>query len=357
MRGVGERAPVWFHGASVGDMRALAPLVAAVAAARPTMPAHVSATTRDGRRLARRLFPAATHSRPPLGPWPGRALDRIGPRLIVLEYLELWPAWIAAAARRRIPVAVVDGRVTHRSLRIRPLLARAAGRLALFCARTEADAAAARALGVAPDRIRVTGNGKYDGVPLAPPAPDEALCAAIGAREVVVGSLHPDEERPALEALADSGLRAVVAPRYPRRADAILRFARRRGITAARRTASSPAAQWVVLDTIGELAAAYAIAPVAIVGGTFGRRDGQNLVEPAAHGRPVIHGPRIANVAVEAAALAGRGGWPAPDWPAACALARARLADPGPDPRPALVGLTGATARNLDALLPFLDSL
>lgn len=338
-------------------MRALAPLIAAFAAARPGWHRHVTATTAGGRQLARQLFADCSIGRPPLGLLPTRALARIAPRLIVLEYLELWPAWIAAAHRAGIPVAVVDGRVTHRSLRIRRWLHRAAGRLTLFCARTEADAAAARALGVQADRILITGNGKYDGVPLAPPQPSAALSAAIGDREVVIGSLHPDEERAALEALAASGLTALIAPRYPRRAAAILRFARRHGITARRRSDAAPAtARWIVLDTLGELAAAYAIAPVAIVGGTFGRRDGQNLIEPAAHGRPVIHGPRTANVAVEAAALAGRGAWPVPDWPAAFDTARARLADPGPDPRPALATLTGATARNLDALCAILDS-
>lgn len=357
----GGARPIWFHGASVGDMRALAPLLAAFGAARPHIPAHVSAMTADGRRLARRLFPHATIGRPPpdLPPLPGRALDRLRPRLIVLEYLELWPAWVAAAHRRAIPVAVVDGRVSHRSLRIRPLLRRAAGRLALFAARTPADAEAAIALGVPAARVRVAGNGKYDGVPRDPPRPDAALSAALalpGGAEVIVGSLAPAEEGPALAALAASGRRAIIAPRYPRRAAAILRAARRLGVEARRRSdGPGGAARWVVLDTVGELAAAYALAPVAIVGGTFCRREGQTLLEPAAHGLPVVHGPRTANVAVEVAALAGRGGHPAPDWSAALAMVGRLLRDRGPDPRAAIGHLQGATGRNLDALLSILD--
>lgn len=355
--------PIWFHGASVGDMRALAALVRLFGETHPEIPAHITAMTADGRSLARRLFPGRPIERPPIDIWPlpGRALDRVRPRLVVLEYLELWPAWVAAAHRRGIPMAVVDGRVSHRSLRIRPLLRRAAGRLALFCARTEADARAAAALGVEPDRIHITGNGKYDGVPLTPPAPSpelrHALATASHPLDVVIGSLAPSEEKPALEALARTGLRALVAPRYARRAAAILRAARRLGVSADLRSTGPGAdpGRWVVLDTVGELAAAYALAPVAIVGGTFCRREGQTLVEPAAHGRPVIHGPRIANVAAEVAALDGRGAHPVDGWPAAFDRAARLAVDPGPDPRPALVGLTGASRRNLDALRTILD--
>lgn len=337
-------------------MRALAPLVTAFGEARPDWRRHVSAVTRGGQQMAAQLFEGCSRGPAPIGLWPGRAVARVAPRLLVLEYLELWPAWIAAVTRAGGRVAVVDGRITRRSLRIRPLLRRAAARLDLFCARTEADAAAAEALGVAPGRIRVTGNGKYDGVPLAPPVPSAALRAAVGPRDVVIGSLHPDEEGDALTALASSGLRALIAPRYPRRAAAIERRARRLGVAVGRRSVGAADARWAVLDTIGELAAAYALAPVAIVGGTFGRRGGQTLIEPAAHGVPVIHGPQIGNVAVEAEALAERGAWRVGDWRQACVMASDRRLDPGPDPRPALARLTGATGRNLDALLCILDS-
>lgn len=351
------RADVWLHGASVGDARALLPLVAALRAARPALRLLITAQTAGGRAVARQLFPDLPVAAPPLDlpPLPARALAAVRPRLVVLEYLELWPAWIAACARAGVPVAVVDGRITRRSLRVAPLLRATAGRLALFCARSEADADAALRLGVSPERVVVHGNGKHDGAPAAPPAPTADLRAAVGDVDLVLGSLHPDEEAAALPALAAVGHRALVAPRYPRRAPAILAAARRLGVSARRRSEHGPPARWIVLDTLGELAAAYALGRVAVVGGTFGRRDGQNLVEPAAHGRPVVHGPRVGNVAEEAAALAGRGAEVVPDWPAAFARADALLAAPGPDPRPALAALRGATARNLRSLLDLLD--
>ncbi len=350
----GRAAPadVWLHGASVGDLRALAPLVQALEAR--DLRLHLTAQTAGGRAIAHQLFGRWPVSAPPLD-CPRRALAALRPRLVVLEYLELWPAWLAACHRAAVPVVVVDGRVSHRSLRIKGLLRPWARHLAAFCAQTAADGAGARALGVPADRVHVCGNAKHDGARQAV-APSAALRAAVGAVDVVVGSLQPDEEAAALAALAASGLRALIAPRYPERSRAICRRAARLGVSARRRTeAPAGAAQWIVLDTLGELAAAYALGAVAVMGGTFGRRDGQNLVEAAAHGRPVIHGPRVGNVRVEAEALAGLGGWPVQGWAEAFAVAQARLITPGPDPREALGGLTGATARQLAVIEPWLD--
>ncbi|MCB9544892.1 MAG: hypothetical protein H6706_03245 [Myxococcales bacterium] len=320
-------ADVWLHGASVGDARALAPLVAALRAARPDLRLLYTAWTTGGLAMARQLFgDVPVHPVPISVVWgPRRALAAVRPRLVIWEYLELWPAWVAACRRAGVATMVVDGRVSHRSLRIRPLLARAAASLDAFSARSPGDAERAARLGVRPAALRVDGNGKHDGVAVSPPSPAPDLAAAVGRVDVVVGSLHPDEERAALGALAATGLRALIAPRYPRRAPALLRQAAALGVEAARRTSPRPGAPWVVLDTVGELAAAYALAPVAIVAGSFGRRGGQTLVEPAAHGRPVIYGPATANIAEEAAALAGQGGYPVADW---------RGLRPGRAPRP-----------------------
>lgn len=352
---------VWFHGASVGDMRALAPLVARIDG--EGHPWVVSAQTTSGRAMARQLWPKAAVGSPPLdlAPWPGRALAAARPALVVLEYLELWPAWMAACARQGVPVVVVDGRVSVRSLRVRRWLAPTAARLSWFCAQTPGDAERAAALGVHPDRISVTGNGKHDGASAPPPVPSEALRAAVGGVDLVLGSLNADEEAEALPALAASGLRVLIAPRHPARVAPVLAAARRLGVTAARRSAGGATdARWIVLDTVGELAAAYALAPVALVGGTFCDREGQNLVEAAAQGRPVVHGPRVANVAVEAAALAGRGATAVDTWAQAvvAVAARAHAARAGqtldPDPRPALASLRGATDKNRACLARWL---
>jgi len=271
-----------------------------------------------------------------------------------LEYLELWPSWIRACARYDVPIVVVDGSVSHRSLRIAPLLRRAAGQIATFCAQTLCDAENARKLGVPSDRIRIHGNGKYDGLIGQPPALNMELSENVGLVDVVVGSLHPDEEKGALEALAGCPYRVLFAPRYPQRTPALIRRARSLGIEMGRRSLGARGHRWVVLDSMGELAAAYALGKTAIVGGTFGRRGGQNLIEPAAHGLPVIFGPHHPRIILEVSALRDRGGWLATDWRDAAALVGRRLLDPGPDPRLSLDILKGATDRNLEVLLPYL---
>lgn len=345
---------VWLHGASAGDVRALHPLIDALQTARPRLTLHLTCMTRTGLAMADRLGLVCTRAPTPVGPPIQRAMRRLRPRLVIWEYLELWPGWVRAGARIGARMMVVDGRISARSLGIRPLLASAAGRLDRFCARSEADAENARRLGVRADRVVVCGNGKHDGM-VDPPQPSEALIAAVGPVDLVVGSLHPDEEVAALRALAETGLRVLIAPRYPKRVPALLGLARRLNVSA-RRSRTPGVARWVVLDTMGELAAAYALAPVAIVGGSFGRRGGQTLVEPAAQGCAVIHGPRIANIREEVAALAGRGAVAVADWPAAVAATLRLRATPGPDPRPALAALRGATARHLAYALDLLDA-
>lgn len=344
------QADIWLHGASVGDARALAPLIAALGEHRLLL----TVGTASGRAVARGLYPhLPVHPRPvDCPPWPARALRQVRPRVVVLEYLELWPAFMRACARADVPVVVVDGRVSHRSLRVRGLLRATAARVSRFCAQTPGDAARAAQLGVPPDRISVTGNGKHDAA-AAYPMPSAALAAAVGPVDVVIGSLHPDEEAAALPALAASGLRALIAPRYPRRVPALEARARGLGVSTSRRSAGG-GGRWVLLDTLGELAAAYALGQVAVIGGTFGRREGQNLVEPARHGRPIVHGPRVANVRLEVDALAGRGASQVSSWAEAFSVARAKLTAPGPDPRLALPSLSGATARHLAALAPYL---
>lgn len=351
---------VWLHGASVGDARALGPLLGALGTT-PLGPAlRLTIGRAAGRAAAGGWYPGLPVDVPPwpFGPAADRYLARHRVGLLVLEYLELWPSWVRAAARRRIPVAVVDGRVTARSLRIAPLLRRAAGRIALFCAQAPEDAAGAIALGVPPDRVHVTGTGKHEHV-AAPPAPSPELTAALGRFDVVVGSLNPAEVGAATSALAAFRGRILFAPRYTASVPALVAAARRHGRRCRLRSAGAGEAEWVILDTVGELAAAYALGRFAIAGGTFCAREGQNLVEAAAHGKPVIHGPRIAHVREEAAALAGRGGHAVDGWSAAVCRLEALCAGEVAtgDPRAALGALRGAVARQMQLMRPFLEAV
>ena len=358
----GTAAPrIWLHGASVGDARALGGLLARLQSDFPSLAPLLTVGRAGGREAARRWYPGLDVRPPPLpfATATSRFLRRNGVRLLVLEYLELWPGFVAACDAAGVPVVVVDGHVTHRSLRIRPLLHRAAGRIALFCAQTAEDATAAAALGVPPDRIHVTGNGKHDRV-TEPASPSAELRAALGRFDVVVGSLNRDEESALAIAFRGFPGRMLVAPRDVRRAAPLVAALRAGGASVAlRSTPGAAEAQFAVLDTVGELAQAYALGRVALVGGTFCRREGQNLIEPASHGLPVVHGPRTGNIRAETLALDGRGAIQVASLVEAAGVVQQLLAGASAsiDPRPALLTLTGAVGRQTRLLRPFLDAV
>jgi 3-deoxy-D-manno-octulosonic-acid transferase len=177
----------------------------------------------------------------------------------------------------------------------------------LFCMQTTEDAQRIIALGAPADRVRVTGNLKYD-LPALEDAPEpaalrETLGLPSGVRLVVAGSIHRGEDEPVLEAFrtvaSSRALCLLVAPRHPERLDEVQRAIGRAGIPCVRRSLlpGQPACAGgaILLDTMGELGRLYAAAAVVFVGGSLIPHGGQNILEPAAHGRPVIHGPHMGN--------------------------------------------------------------
>ncbi|MBM4384226.1 MAG: 3-deoxy-D-manno-octulosonic acid transferase [Deltaproteobacteria bacterium] len=307
---------IWIHGASVGEARVGARIARALAQRGEA--AAASATTLAGRAQWRALAPDAVAGLAPLDhPWCAeRALARVGPELLVLVETELWPSWIARAHARGVRVALVSARISERSFpryrRARFLLARTLARIDAIGARSERDAERFAALGAEPSRVSVTGDLKLEPDP-APAliAPD--LAARLGDVPLIVaGSTHAGEEEAALAALAATeaaGLRAalVLAPRDVARAGEVLALARGRRVRTRSAGEGAPlrAGEVLVLDTLGELAALWARADVAFVGGSLAPGPGgHNLLEPAQHGRLVLHGPHVAN-AREAAELLG----------------------------------------------------
>jgi 3-deoxy-D-manno-octulosonic-acid transferase len=315
----GSRRPVWLHGSSAGDIVALLP-IARVCAAEAGCPPVVSTWTRSGAEMAAaRLGRSATIIRAPLDlAGPVRAVvDRLRPALVVLECLELWPRLVSTCHARGVPVAVVNGRLSSRSLRryqrARWLFEPCFRGIARVVARTPEDARRFVEAGVPAGRVTIGANTKYASlelrqVALSPTAPQGA--------KVVLGSLHAAEERvlfplipsllaaPALEEL-------VVAPRYPHQAEATRRRLRRAGVAEGRVGGAKPgrrAPRVVVLETMGHLAQHYADARVAFVGGSLIRHGGHNLVEPASMGCPVLFGPHTFNCAQEARLLIERKG-------------------------------------------------
>lgn len=325
-----ERPRVLVHGVSVGEIKAAQSIVGAL---QDRYEVVVSAFSDTGLEVAGQLFPGVTIVRYPFDflPLVRRFWARIRPDHVLLMELEAWPCFLREANRRGAPVAVVSGRITEESFRRYRMFGSLPefGRISLFAAQDEAYAARFRALAGSCERVVITGNVKIDGLrSLESSEPDPAveelrwtagLDDVDGSRLVVLaGSTHEPEEAlflaAALEAVPDA--RLVIVPRHPERgsgvaselagalgadrAPELLSQLRREGV---RGSIDRP----LIVDTIGELERLYGLADIVFVGGSLIPHGGQNMMEPAAQGRPVIYGPHVQNFAEETALLESAG--------------------------------------------------
>lgn len=314
----GARPVVWLHCVSVGETQAARPLFGALLEQYPSHRLVVSTTTLTGQRVAREAFgqrAALVFYFPFDWAWSvRRALDRINPSAVLVMETELWPRFLRECRRRGVPVALVNGRISEKSFRryrlVRPFISRVVSDLSLAVMQTEADDGRIRALGLAPERVRVSGNIKFDG---EADAADEALTDWLrrrfqfqdGRPLIVAASTHAPEERITLEAfkrLAARGTkrpRLLVAPRHPERFAEVAALVEASGLSWARRSAppgdGDARSDVVLLDSIGELRAAYPLADVVFVGGSIARVGGHNVLEPAAAARCVVTGAHTAN--------------------------------------------------------------
>ncbi len=319
-------ARIWLHGASAGDVLALRPLAHELRAQVGQVQIIVTTITNSGREMARRMgtsFDVALYAPLDLPGPVHRIYGHIRPDVLVLEYTELWPQLIFAAARRKLPLVLHNGRFAAQNLGRYRFFFRIFGNLlthfSLLLMRDEIEADRARTLGAPGEHIRVTGNTKFDNM-RAQPAPsvlDEMREVAAVPHDGIVwvaGSTHEGEEELLFDIFASLRARypklyLLVAPRYVERADTVTDKARARALTVRRRSAGrGPAVDVLVVDTIGELAACYALADVVFVGGSFVTRGGQNILEPAAAGKAVLFGPHMENFSDAVRLLLGRGG-------------------------------------------------
>jgi len=310
---------VWCHGASAGEMAAALALIEALAADGVQVRAGYTTTNRAGSEYVRRVAgPAVPVALAPwdVRRWVERALAAWQPALLLLVETEIWPQWIAAAARRGIPVFLVSARLYPRDVAryrlIRPLLAPTLRRVTGFLAQNETERERFVHIGAPPDRCVVAGNLKHllrDGLQPGG-AIDLRAGFGLGAAEpvIVCGSLHRDEVGTVVDAMgrvAVPGVRWIVAPRHREATAELVRRLRRCGLAMSLRSAGVADGAWrvLVLDTMGELAAAYAVAAVAVVGGGFARHGGHNPIEPVRAGAPVVIGPHFDHFAAEGIAL------------------------------------------------------
>jgi 3-deoxy-D-manno-octulosonic-acid transferase len=317
LQGREGRPLIWIHAVSVGEVLAVSRLVKELDATLANYFVAISTTTRTGQALARERFGAGRVFYCPLDlPWAVRShLNALQPRLLVLAETEFWPNLLSGCFHRRIPVAVVNARISDRSWpryrRLRWLWKPFLGRLGCVLAQTQTDADRLKAIGCRPDRVLVAGNLKFD-VRVANEAEATQILKPLAPtlKLIVAGSTLEGEESALLEAWprlleVDPQLALVLAPRHPERFDAVAALLKTSGAKWVRRSnwlrppndAPEPIApgQIVLLDTIGELASVYSIASVAFVGGSLIPAGGHNPLEPAQFGVPIVMGPHYAN--------------------------------------------------------------
>jgi len=314
------RPRVLVHGVSVGEIMASRSLVAELS---PTCEVVVSASTNTGMEVARRLYPKLEVIRFPLDPSPviRRFLRRIQPEHVILMELEVWPNFLKWSNRCGAPIAIVNGRITERSLRNYLRFHRSLPqflRVTLFAAQDEANARRFVQLLDDDRRVVVTGNIKADGLQVGPLPQDPAqaevqhwVAAGPDQNVLVAGSTHGQEELLVFQAFqaASPGCRVILVPRHPERAPEVIEALAALGVRAQRLTRLRSGAERLdpteplIVDTVGEIGRFYGLATLVFVGGSLIPHGGQNMLEPAARGKPVLYGPHTDNFLQETALL------------------------------------------------------
>ncbi|WP_207865585.1 lipid IV(A) 3-deoxy-D-manno-octulosonic acid transferase [Pseudomonas sp. 58(2021)] len=369
---------IWVHAVSVGESIAAAPMIRALLQRYPQLPITVTCMTPTGSERIQALFanePRIQHCYLPydLPCAAARFLDRVQPKLAVIMETELWPNHIHQCAKRGIPVALANGRLSERSAkgygRFNKLTAPMLAEMSLFAVQTEVEAQRFRDLGARPETVDVTGSIKFD-LTIDPQLLQRAaeLRGQWQAQERpvwIAASTHEGEDEVVLDAhrrlLANHpDALLILVPRHPERFNSVFELCQREGFATVRRsTGASVDAQTSVLlgDTMGELLFLYALADSAFVGGSLVANGGHNLLEPAALAKPVISGPHLFNFLDIAAQLRSAGALVEVDDAEGLATEVQRLFElPRDAQRMAEAGLS-VMRRNQGALQRLLDGL
>lgn len=366
------RRPIWIHAVSVGEFRAVEPLIKMLHA-ETRQPILVSTTTPTGRAVAISCSDVDRIIYFPLdlSGIVRRALGRLRPEVVIIAETEIWPNFLRECRRVGTPVVMVNGRVSDHSLRryriVRRWLGRVLADYALLGMQSDDDARRIRGLGAPQNRIQVFGNLKYDGT--RPNARlDDVLARYLETSRpvVVAASTARGEETFLIDAFrrlteTRDRMTLLIAPRRSENFDEVCLALDRAGIQWYRRSrlpAVPAACSVVVLDSIGELTAVFEFASVVFMGGTLVPRGGHNILEPARYGKPVLFGPYMNNFRDIAREFLDRGA--ALEVHTSAELAQRigeLLDDPGMAARlaeaaQALLGKNaGATARAVNAIL------
>ena len=368
---------VWIHGASVGEVLAAVGLIEKLRAL--NMRILLTSGTVTSAAIVAKRFPAdIIHQYVPYDSprYVARFLDHWRPSLALFIESDLWPNLILASAARRLPMVLINGRMSQRSLprwrRMAGTISALLGRFDVCLAQSRLDAERFTALGSR--NVLTTGNLKLDvAAPAADPAKLERLMSVTRGRPVIVAaSTHPGEEEILIEAhrtLAGffPSLLTVIVPRHSHRGEAVTRMVEASGHHGALRSREelpTAATDIYVADTMGELGLFYRLAPIVFMGGSLVEHGGQNPVEAVKLGAAVVHGPHVFNFTDVYEALDGAGGAKSADTQDALVKQLGQwLADPAARDlsiaaaERVVVQLGGALDRTLAALEPYLLQL
>jgi 3-deoxy-D-manno-octulosonic-acid transferase len=310
---ISKEAVIWLHCVSVGETQAARPLVERIKTEFPHHALVVSTVTLTGQKLARDLFrtqAARVFYFPFDWRWSvRRALNAMNPAAVLVMETELWPNFLRECKAQRIPVALVNGRISRKSFgrykAIRFFLRRVLGCLSMAVMQSEKDAERIRELGMRDERVFTVGNLKFESGSYTDKGTDvkERFDLRTDVPLVLAASTHAPEEKIVLESFTrvreSPPLRLMLAPRHPERFNEVAELIQGSGLSWARRTneplTTDATASVILLDTIGELPALYSLATAVFVGGSIVDRGGHNVLEPAAHGVAVVTGAHTHN--------------------------------------------------------------
>lgn len=310
------RPVIWLHCVSVGETQAARPLVEKLRSEFPHYSIVVSTITITGQNLARKVFGQSVEAVfyfPFDWTWTvRRSLRAINPAVVLLMETELWPNFLRECQRRDIPVGLVNGRISNNSFRryrlVRSFLKRVLRNLQVAVMQSENDAKRIASLGMNTEKIFVAGNLKFDANSVLPNEEStqelrRRFNLASSRSLILAASTHSPEEKIILESFQQlrqqHQVRLMIAPRHPERFPEVAKLLESSGLSWVRRTdvtkLEDMSKEIILLDTIGELPAAYPLATIVFVGGSLIKRGGHNVLEPAAVGACVVTGHNTQN--------------------------------------------------------------
>jgi len=367
---------LWIHAVSVGEVMAVTPFVKRLAQRFPDKGLVISTVTVTAQRLAREQFPDAVVIYAPLdfSVSVRRYLRAINPLIYIAAETEIWPNIFCALSRAGIPVVLINGRISDRSypryrrfaFAFRSILTY----VSCFCMQTRQDADRLIAIGARPERVHVTGNMKFDEVDDAAQRVYGPIFADDGP-VLIAGSTHPGEEEIILTVFQRlrfrfDRLRLILAPRHIERAVQVEALIKHKGLVCERFSdviaRHKPAEDVILVDTIGHLKNLYVYATVTFIGKTIAGRGGQNVIEPALCGCPVIVGPHTENFRAVVALFQQAQALIVVQTPGELyqrlqelLLSPSLALDIGSRARDLIEGQRGAVQRTLDVIMPLLS--